>query len=73
MKAKSLIRYKIGYDPDKKQKSKSAEAEEDGERQNLVIPIVAGKKEPRVYDKRTDSAIRGARDCPRLQWTGEVS
>ena len=44
MKAKSLIRYKIGYDPDKNQKSKSAEAGEDGERQNFVTSIVASKK-----------------------------
>ena len=45
MKAKSLITYKIGYDPDKKQKSKSVEVEYDGATQNFVIPIVSGKKD----------------------------
>ena len=44
MKAKSLIRYKIRYDPDKKQKSKSAEVEEDGATLIYVIPVVSGKK-----------------------------
>ena len=38
MKAKSLICYKIGYNPDKKQKSKSVEFEEDGAKLIYVIP-----------------------------------
>ena len=44
MKAKSLIRYKIGYDPDKKQKRKSVEVE-DGAKLIYVIPIVSGEKD----------------------------
>ena len=43
MKAKSLIHYKIGYDPDKKQKSKSVEVEEDGAKQTFLVPIVSGR------------------------------
>ena len=45
MKAKSLIRYKVGYDPDKKQKSKSVEVEEDRAKQAFVAPIVSGEKD----------------------------
>ena len=45
MKAKSLICYKIGYDPDKKQKSKSVEVKEDGAKVIYVIPIVSGEKD----------------------------
>ena len=44
MKAKSLIRYKIRYDPDKKQKSKSVEAKEDGVKLIYIISILSGKK-----------------------------
>ena len=44
MKAKSLICYKIEYDPDKKQKSKPVEAKEDGAKLIYVIPIVSGEK-----------------------------
>ena len=45
MKAKSLICYKIGYNPDKKQKSKSVEVKEDGAKLIHVIPMVSGKKD----------------------------
>ena len=45
MKAKSLIRYQIGYDPDKKQKSKSVEVEEHGAKLIYVIPIVSREKD----------------------------
>ena len=45
MKAKLLIRYKIGYDPDKKQKSKLVEIEEDGAKLIYVILIVSSEKD----------------------------
>ena len=45
MIAKSLNHYKIGYDPDKKQKSKLVEIEEDGAKQAFVIQIVSDKKD----------------------------
>ena len=44
MKVKSLICYKIGYNPDKKQKSKLVEVNEDGTKLMYVIPIVSDKK-----------------------------
>ena len=45
MKAKSLIRYKIRYNPDTKEKSKSVEVEKDGAKLIYVIPIVSDKKD----------------------------
>ena len=45
MKAKSLICHKMGYDPDKRQKSKLVEVEEDGAKQTFVVPILSGEED----------------------------
>ena len=46
MKTKLLICHKIGYDPGKKQKSKSIEIEKDSATQFSEIAIVSDEKDP---------------------------
>ena len=44
LKAKSLVLYKIGYDPDGKKKSKAIEVAHGGATRTFAVPIVSGDK-----------------------------
>ena len=44
-KSKSLVNYKIGYNPDAAKKTKSIEFEDNGVTQTFAIPVVSGDKE----------------------------
>ena len=55
-------------------RSKKVSQLEAGAKLIHVIPIVSGEKDLEfTYDKRTDSALQGARDGPCLHWSVEVS
>ena len=43
-KVKSLLKYKISYDPDAKRKTKSVEVESNGVTRTFAVPIVSGDR-----------------------------
>ena len=43
-KVKSLLNYKLNYDPDGKQKTKSVKVEANGVTQPFTMPIVSGDR-----------------------------
>ena len=45
VKTKSLVSYKIGYNPDSTKKIKSIEFEENGATRTFAVPVVSGEKE----------------------------
>ncbi len=45
LKSRSLVSYKMGYDPDTPKKTKSIEVDENGAKRTFAIPVVSGEKE----------------------------